>query len=132
MGLPGAGKTTLADELAPLLSAKRLNADEVRKTANDWDFSNQGRIRQAKRMAEFALKLRAEGHYVIADFIAPTPEARSLFPADYIIWIDTIKEGRFDDTNQIFVKPKKFDYHVTSQDAKNWALKIIKDLKNDI
>ena len=132
MGLPGAGKTTLADELAPLLNAKRLNADEVRKAADDWDFSKEGRIRQAKRMAEYALKLRAEGHYVIADFIAPTPEARSLFPADYMIWVDTIKEGRFDDTNQIFVKPKTYDYRVTSQDAKNWALKIIKDLKNDI
>ena len=61
MGLPGAGKTTLADEMAPLLNAKRLNADEVRKAANDWDFSEEGRVRQAKRMAEAALKLKAEG-----------------------------------------------------------------------
>ena len=129
MGLPGAGKTTLANELAPMLSAKRVNADEVRKEANDWDFSKAGRIRQAKRMAEFAFKLKGEGHYVIADFIAPTPEARSLFPADFIIWVDTIKEGRFDDTNQMFVKPKKFDYHVTTQDAKNWALKIVEEIK---
>ena len=82
MGLPGAGKTTLADELAPLLNAKRLNADEVRKAANDGDFSEEGRTRQAKRMADFALKLKNEGNYVIADFICPTPEARSLFPSD--------------------------------------------------
>ena len=129
MGLPGAGKTTLANEIAPYLNAKRLNADEVRKAANDWDFSEEGRIRQAKRMAEFALKLKEEGHYVIADFIAPTPKARSLFPADFTIWVDTIKEGRFDDTNQMFVKPKIFDYHVTTQDAKNWASKIIKEIK---
>ena len=129
MGLPGAGKTTLADELAPLLNAKRLNADEVRKAANDWDFSEEGRVRQAKRMAEFALKLKNEGHYVIADFVAPTPEARSLFPADYIIWVDTIKEGRFDDTNKMFVKPDKYDFHVTSQDAKTWAPKIYKEIK---
>ena len=93
MGLPGAGKTTLADEMAPLLNAKRLNADEVRKAANDWDFSEEGRVRQAKRMAEAALKLKAEGHYVIADFIAPTPEASKLFPADFRVWVDTIKEG---------------------------------------
>ena len=91
MGLPGAGKTTLANEMAPLLNAKRLNADEVRKAANDWDFSEEGRVRQAKRMAEAALKLKAEGHYVIADFIAPTPEARSLFPADFRVWVDTIE-----------------------------------------
>ena len=130
MGLPGAGKTTLANELAPKLNAKRLNADEVRKAANDWDFSEEGRTRQAKRMADFALKLKSEGNYVIADFICPTPEARKLFPADYIIWVDTIKEGRFDDTNKMFVKPEKYDFHVTSQDAKNWAPKIFKDLKN--
>ena len=129
MGLPGAGKTTLANEIAPYLNAKRLNADEVRKAADDWDFSKEGRVRQAKRMAEAALKLKAEGHYVIADFVAPTPEARSLFPADFIIWVDTIKEGRFDDTNKMFVKPDKYDFHVTTQDAKNWAPKIYEKLK---
>ena len=129
MGLPGAGKTTLADELAPKLNAKRLNADEVRKAANDWDFSEEGRTRQAKRMADFALKLKSEGNYVIADFICPTPEARKLFPADYTIWVDTIKEGRFDDTNQMFVKPEKYDFKVTSQDAKLWTSKIIKEIK---
>ena len=128
MGLPGAGKTTLADELAPLLNAKRLNADEVRKAANDWDFSEEGRTRQAKRMADFALNLKDEGNYVIADFICPTPKARSLFPADYIVWVDSIKEGRFDDTNKMFVKPEKYDFHVTSKDAKNWAPKIYEDL----
>jgi len=129
MGLPGAGKTTLANELAPLLNAKRLNADEVRKAANDWDFSEEGRKRQAKRMAELAIKMKQEGNYIIADFICPTPEARSLFPADIIIWVDTIKEGRFDDTNQMFVKPEKYDFHVTSQDAKHWSSKIIKEIK---
>ncbi|OCW82341.1 adenylylsulfate kinase [Pelagibacteraceae bacterium GOM-A3] len=128
MGLPGAGKTTLAEELAPKLNAKRLNADEVRKEANDWDFSEEGRKRQAKRMADFALKLKNQGNYVVADFICPTPEARSLFPADFVIWVDTIKEGRFDDTNQMFVKPEKYDFHVTTQDAKFWADKIIKEI----
>ena len=128
MGLPGSGKTTLANELAPLLNAKRLNADEVRKEANDWDFSEEGRKRQAKRMADFALKLKNQGNYVVADFICPTPEARSLFPADFVIWVDTIKEGRFDDTNQMFVKPEKYDFHVTTQDAKFWADKIIKEI----
>ena len=129
MGLPGSGKTTLANELAPLLNAKRLNADEVRKEANDWDFSEEGRKRQAKRMADFALRLKEEGNFVVADFICPTPEARALFPADFIIWVDTIKEGRFDDTNKMFVNPEKFDYHVTTQDAKNWAQKIIKEIR---
>ena len=129
MGLPGSGKTTLANELGPMLNAKRLNADEVRKEANDWDFSEEGRKRQAKRMAEVAVKLKNDGNYVVADFICPTPEARSLFPADFIIWVDTIKEGRFDDTNKMFVKPDKNDFHVTTQEAKNWAPKIYEKLK---
>ena len=129
MGLPGAGKTTLAEALAPMINAKRLNADEVRKAANDWDFSPEGRTRQSKRMADFALKLKSEGNYVVADFICPTPEARKLFPSDYVVWVDTIKAGRFEDTNQMFVKPEKYDFHVTSQDAQTWAPKIFKDLK---
>ena len=129
MGLPGAGKTTLANELAQLIECKRLNADEIRKAANDWDFSEEGRKRQAKRMSNEALKIKKEGNNVIADFICPTPEARELFPADYIIWVDTIKEGRFEDTNQMFIKPDKFNFHVTTQDAKLWASKILEDLK---
>ena len=129
MGLPGSGKTTLANELAPMLNAERLNADEVRKEANDWDFSEEGRKRQAKRMADFAKKIKDKKNYVVADFICPTPEARSLFPADYIIWVDTIQKGRFDDTNKMFVKPEKFNFHVTTQDAKYWAPVIAKEIK---
>ena len=129
MGLPGAGKTTLANELSKLIECKRLNADEVRKAANDWDFSEEGRKRQAKRMSDEAFKIKKEGNNVIADFICPTPEARELFPADYIIWVDTIKKGRFEDTNQMFIKPDKFNFHVTTQDAKLWASKIKEDLK---
>ena len=129
MGLPGAGKTTLANELAKLIESKRLNADEIRRAANDWDFSEEGRTRQSKRMSEAALKIKSEGNNVIADFICPTPEARKFFPADYIVWVDTIKEGRLDDTNQMFVKPEKYNFHVTTQDAKLWAPKIAEELK---
>ena len=129
MGLPGAGKTTLANELAKLIKAKRLNADEIRKAANDWDFSEEGRTRQSKRMAEAALKLKSEGNNVIADFICPTPAARNLFPADYVVWVDTIQKGRFEDTNQMFIKPVKYSFHVTSKEAQKWAAKIYEDLK---
>ena len=129
MGLPGSGITTLASELVPLLKAKWLNNDKVRKAANDWDFSEEGRVRQAKRMADLAEKHKQEGSYVICDFICPTPKARKLFNADIIIWVDTIKKGRFDDTNAMFVKPEKFDFHVTTQDAKIWAKKIVGKIK---
>ena len=129
MGLPGSGKTTLASNLVPLLNAKWLNADEVRKEANDWDFSADGRTRQATRMWNKALEFKKQGNNVVADFVCPTPAARALFPADFIIWMDTIKEGRFDDTNKMFVKPEKFDFKVTSMDAKVWAEKIYQELK---
>ena len=128
MGLPGSGKTTLASELVPLLKAKWINADEVRKEANDWDFSEEGRTRQAKRMWTKAKEYKNQGNHVVADFICPTPAARALFPADFIIWVDTIKEGRFDDTNKMFIKPDKYNFHVTTQDAKNWAPKIFKEI----
>jgi adenylylsulfate kinase len=129
MGLPGAGKTTLASELVPLLNAKWLNNDEVRRAANDWDFSKEARTRQAKRMADLAEKYKQEGRYVVCDFVCPTPKTRELFNADFTVWVDTIKKGRFDDTNSMFVKPKKFDFHVTSQNAKVWAPQIVEKIK---
>ena len=124
MGLPDAGKTTLASKLVPLIKAKWLNADEVRKKANDWDFSEEARKRQAKRMADFAEKYKKEGHHVVADFVCPTPEARKLFNPDYIIWMDTIDKGRFDDTNKMFVKPEKYNFRVSTKNAELWALQI--------
>jgi len=129
MGLPGAGKTTLANELATIIKSKRLNADEIRRAANDWDFSEEGRTRQAKRMADLADKYKQEGNYVVCDFICPTPKARELFSADFIVWVDTIKKGKYDDTNAMFVKPEKFDFHVTTHDAKVWATQIAEKIK---
>ena len=129
MGLPGSGKTTLASKLVPLLNAKWLNNDKVRRAANDWDFSAEARVRQAKRMADLAEKYKKEGCYVVADFICPTPEARELFNADYVVWVDTIDKGRFDDTNAMFVKPEKFDFRVTTQNAEVWATQIAGKIK---
>ena len=124
MGLPGAGKTTLASKLVPLIKAKWLNNDEVRKEANDMDFSEEARIRQAKRMADLAEKYIQEGYCVVADFICPTPETRKLFNPDYIVWVDTINKGRFEDTNKMFVKPEKYNFQITTQNAELWALQI--------
>ena len=129
MGLPGSGKTTLAKLLVPMFNAVWLNADKVREEANDWDFTEQGRMRQAERMRLLSVKAISENRVVVADFICPTHFARKEFDADYIVWMDTIKEGRFEDTNQMFVNPKNYDFHVTTQDAKMWAPKITEEIK---
>ena len=117
MGLPGSGKTTLADILARLLNAKRLNADVIREQYNDWDFSDEGRKRQANRMKKLAKDITDKNMKVVVDFVCPTEKTREDFNADYTIWMDTIKEARFDDTNKMFVPPKKYDFKVSHMDA---------------
>jgi adenylylsulfate kinase len=140
MGLPGSGKTYFAEHLKKYLeqhgtrgnwSAEMMpitgfgatvtwfNADDVRRKYNDWDFSKEGRIRQSLRMLEFALA--SDTDYVICDFVAPIPEMRNNFKADWTIWMDTIEEGRFEDTNRMFVPPEVYDFRVTEKNAEKWA-----------
>jgi adenylylsulfate kinase len=114
MGLPGAGKTTLAQALADKIDAMWFNADEIRAKYNDWDFSEEGRIRQSQRMRTLADT--SVGLYVIADFIAPLKQMRDIYAADYVIWMDTIAEGRFEDTNRVFEPPKTYDLRITDFD----------------
>jgi adenylylsulfate kinase len=113
-GLPGSGKSTLAKPLAKLLGGVWINADAVRKHYNDWDFSPDGRVRQATRMSHLADGVILAGRIAVADFVAPTAEIRDLFKPDFSIWMDTIPAGRFEDTNQIFEKPERADYHVSA------------------
>ena len=114
MGLPGAGKTTLAKALQTRLNCAWFNADEIRARYNDWDFSTEGRIRQSKRMRILADDSNNE--YVIADFIAPLKQMRDIYAANYVIWMDTIAEGRFEDTNQMFEPPETYDLRITDFD----------------
>lgn len=113
MGLPGAGKTWLAEKLQLRLNCAWFNADKIREMANDWEFSDAARIRQAYRMKSLADFEHFMKRTVICDFVCPLEETRDIFEADYTVWMDTIKEGRFKDTNKIFEKPNKVDYHVT-------------------
>ena len=140
MGLPGAGKTMLAGALKKYLEehgeisyARALNehignykcqvnwfnADDIRRKYNDWDFSNDGRIRQSIRMFQFSME--AGGDYVICDFVAPLVEMRNNFKADWTIWVDTIREGRYADTNAAFVEPEVYDFRITEQNCEKWA-----------
>lgn len=128
MGLPGSGKTTLAKLLVPMFNAVWLNADEVRKEADDWDFSEEGRIRQANRMKTLAQEAVDANRVVVADFICPTESTRQDFGADYTIWMDTIKEGRFDDTNKMFEEPKNPNFIVKHFEADMWAFLIKQDI----
>jgi adenylylsulfate kinase len=116
MGLSGSGKSELAKELAKLLPNNiRLNADEIRKKYNDWDFSIEGRIRQAKRINELANKSNAD--YVIADFIAPTKESRSIFSPNILIWVDTVKSSKYTNTDVIFENPTQYDFKILKKNA---------------
>ena len=124
MGLPGSGKTTLANQLATTLKSygitcERFNADDVRKAFDDWDFSPEGRLRQSIRMRELADKSTAD--YAICDFVAPLVEMRDNFAADCTIWMDTIPAGRFEDTNKMFIEPEKYDFRIPEMDAKKWC-----------
>ena len=112
MGLPGAGKTTLARALADKIDAMWFNADDVREQCNDWDFSYQGRIRQSHRMRDLADDSHAK--FVICDFVAPLNEMRTVYNADYTIWMDTIDKGRFEDTNHVFEPPEQYNLRITN------------------
>ena len=119
MGLPGSGKTYLTERLQPLLKAAWYNADKVREMANDWDFSDSGRKRQSMRMRAIADYEKSCGRYVLCDFICPTKETRKNFQADVVIWMDTISESRFEDTNKIFEAPVKVDFHIKDRNDHN-------------
>lgn len=112
-GLPGSGKTTLAKPFAELLGAVHINADAVREHYDDWDFTPEGRMRQAQRMRHLSDGVVMAGKIAVTDFVCPTEEARQEFNPDYTIWMDTIKEGRFEDTNKIFETPLNCNYHVS-------------------
>ena len=114
MGLPGSGKSTLAEPFAKLIGGVWLNADQIREEYNDWDFTPEGRIRQAMRMKYLADGVVKAGKIAVADFVCPTEKARAEFAPDYVVWMDTIKSGRFEDTNRMFEQPAKFDYHVSN------------------
>ena len=139
MGLPGSGKTTLATALKNHLTdikhegfginVEWFNADEVRKKFNDWDFSETGRIRQSLRMRELADNSSAE--YVICDFVAPLVEMRNNYKADWTIWMDTIREGRYTDTNAMFQEPEIYDFRITEQNAEKWSDFIAEHILNN-
>lgn len=109
MGLPGSGKTHLAERLQKHLDCAWFNADAIRKMANDWDFSPEARIRQARRMRNLADYEKSEGRLVICDFVCPTKLTRFIFEPDYKIWMNTIPLSRFEDTNKMFEPPAYTD-----------------------
>ena len=157
-GLPGSGKTWLAERLTKnIKNCAWYNADFVRRSANDWDFSLEGRIRQANRMRTFADFEISNGRWVICDFVAPTENARQAFAPNYVIWLDTIKEGRvvssklndlnnienlpfnvmnlskskeFQDTNKWFEKPTKVDSHIKHFMKNDEIISLAKKMQN--
>jgi hypothetical protein len=126
MGLPGAGKTTLARVLAPRLNAVHFNADDVRREINrDLGFTAADRVEQARRMGWLCDQVVKTGCFAVADFICPTKEARAAFEADqssFIVWVDRVRQSRFEDTDRIFVAPERYDLRVVAEgSAEYWA-----------
>ncbi|MEJ2226714.1 MAG: adenylyl-sulfate kinase [Alphaproteobacteria bacterium] len=131
MGLPGAGKTTLAVPLSSQLQAVLFNADEVRANiCRDLGFSLSDRIEQARRMGWLCDRVVNAGGTAIADFICPTPETRAAFDPGFIVWVDRIQEGRYADTNQLFVQPEYCDVHVHAEGTPTyWVEQILEKLR---
>lgn len=126
-GLPGSGKSTLAEPFAELISGVWLNADQVRDKYDDWDFKPEGRLRQAQRMRYLADGVVMAGKIAVADFVCPTEQAREEFDADFTVWMDTIDNGRFEDTNQMFTCPQDYDYRVSEwfDDTSNQLAEVV-------
>lgn len=136
-GLPGAGKTTTSELLAAHLRnvtnmpVVRLNADDIRENvAFCWDFSEDGRLRQWKRMKHLADMISSAGCIVICDFVCPLEWMRREFNADVTVWVDTIQTGRFEDTNKLFDRTKADNtLVVTSRDISN-VLNVVSEFKH--
>jgi adenylylsulfate kinase len=129
MGLSGSGKTTLAKQLAKKLKAKHLNADAIRDEYNDWDFSTEGRIRQAERLSKLASE--SDSDYLDIDFICPLKQGREIINADYTIWMDTVESSKYKDTDNIFEKPDTKDVHSVDNidyDVNNITIQIYKEI----
>ena len=131
MGLPGSGKTRLSNELKKIMPIIHLNADEIRKHFDDCDFSKEGRLRQADRMKRFSDYIFLEKISPLADFVCPLDETRKILNPDIVIWMDTEKKGRFENTNKIFQKPKKFHFRITTKNAKYWSNYIKERIMNN-
>ena len=111
IGLPGSGKTVLAEVLVSKINAIHLNADKVREYVNyDLGFSHADRIKQSKRLGGIARILSEQGYDVVVDFVCPTKETRTAFGIpDILIWVDRIKSSRYEDTNHMWEEPKFAD-----------------------
>lgn len=134
MGLPGSGKTTFAKSLTDKLAEQKIsfawyNADHVRKMYDDWDFSLEGRLRQAQRMTAKAQIVKDLGIVAVCDFVCPTEYLREVFNADIMVHMDTLEQGRFDDTNHIFEPPHNYTYKVIDFNQNDCVIEqIIKQL----
>lgn len=136
MGLPTSGKTYLASKLYKKIKESEikcmwLNADVLRKFHDDWDFSQEGRVRQSKRMKLYADLSELDNYQVVLfDFVAPIFKQRMMVNPNYVVWVNTVEESPYEDTNKIFEKPSLVDIEVKEKDAEKYADIIFNDLIN--
>lgn len=129
MGLPGSGKTWLASRISKHFSIPFWDADDVRRIYNDWDFSIAGRAMQTERMRTLA----EIDDISISAYVCPLPALRHNFNPDKLIWMDTIDEGRYEDTNKLFHPPLKiYDLRITKWIDENRLSKCLDDINHGI
>ena len=133
MGLPGSGKTTLAERLVPKLKAIWFNADAVRsEISTDLGFTEEDRLEHARRMGKLCEFSAKYGSFAVADFVCPTKKARELFDADFTIWVNRIEEGRFEDTNKMFEKPENYDIELNEGTPEEWLDQVLTILQPEM
>ena len=136
-GLPGSGKTTLAEKLVPRLNAVWFNADAIRQEIHkDLGFTADDRLEHSRRLGKLSDWASMAGDYVVADFVCPTQETREIFNPDYVIWVNRIKEGRYEDTNKLFETPDKDerwdenDLELTDGTPDEWCQQVVEHINN--
>lgn len=129
MGLPGSGKTTLAEKLVVKLNAAWFNADAVRQDIySELGFSAEDRLKHAERMGKLCKWASMNGGYAVADFVCPTKKTRDAFNADFVVWVNRIEEGRYEDTNKMFEAPENYDIQLTDGSPEEWVDQVVDEL----
>jgi ABC-type cobalamin/Fe3+-siderophores transport system ATPase subunit len=112
VGLPGAGKTALAEELTARSGAIHLNGGVARADlSSDLGFTTTDRLEQARRLGAIARLISSQGKLCIVDFVCPTKETRKMFgKADFTFWMNRTGNDLYENTNRMWQDLSEDEY----------------------